>query len=201
MTGKMETTLRAVIDGASLEKAKLPEPVRLKSSEANAFAAWARPIAGICLTDIDVMVSDVRPSIALRMLCDLEDRLARKIRPILEAAEGYGFALRLNRESNHEPYELSIVRRVIDAPQLTLSEKAMRNFLNALGLIEDKEGVGERTLNIGVFAETLTRRHAECMDNGVGHYAAYAKRVIEYGYANGATELIWGPERRGAVQQ
>lgn len=201
MTSKIETTLRAVVSGKNLGKVKLPEPVMLKSGEANAFAAWARPFSGICLTDIDVMVSDIRPSAGLKILCDLDERLAERVRPIFEAANIYGFGVRLSRESTHDPYELDIIRRVVDAPQLTIGAKAMNNFMHALGLVEDKMGVVDRNLDIDMFAANLVRRHNECMDSGVGHYAAYALRIIEYGRANGATELICGPERRGAVAE
>lgn len=204
MTSRTETTLRAVVDGKNLGRVKLPPPVRMKSDEAHAFATWARHISGVCLTDIDVMVSDVRPSSALKILCDLDERIAKRIRPLIQEADIYGFGLRLHRESNVDPYELSIIRRVVDAPQLTISEKSMRHFFKALKLIAEAGEVsesGDRTLNLEAFSETLARHYADCMDAGVAHYASYAQRIVEYGRANGAVELVCGPERRGAVEE
>lgn len=204
MSNRTETTLRAVVDGKNLERVKLPAPVRLKSDEAYAFAAWARHISGVCLTDIDVMVSDVRPSSGLKILCDLDERIAKRIRPLFESAEIYGFGLRLSRESNADPYELAIIRRVVDAPQLTISEKSMSHFFKALRLVfeagEATRG-GDRTITIEAFADMLANHYSDCMDAGVAHYASYAQRIVEYGRANGATELVCGPERRGAVEE
>jgi len=200
MTNKTETTLRALVDGRNLSKVKLPEHATLKATEANAFASWARAFSGVCLTDIDIMVSDVRPSAGLKVMCDLDRNLAKKIRPLFEAAHVYGFGLRLFRETTNQPYELSIVRRVIDSPQLTLPRRSMLNFMEALGLVETNDATLDRKLNISTFADTLHRHHKDCLDAGVGHYASYAQRIIEYGIANGATELVWGPERRGSPE-
>lgn len=200
MTNKTETTLRALVDGKNLGRVKLPESIAIKATEANIFASWARAFSGVCLTDIDIMVSDIRPSAGLKVMSDLDRNLAKRIKPLFEAANIYGFGLRLVRENTNLPHELSIVRRVVDCPQLTLPHKSMLNFMEALGLVETNDATIDRKLNIESFAANLQRHHKDCMDAGVGHYASYAQRIIEYGIANGATQLVWGPEKRGAVE-
>ncbi len=198
---RTETTLRAVVDGNDLRAAKIPDPLVLTRHEAEAIAAWARPFSGTCLTDIDIHVSDIRASSAIMNLTDLNAELAKKIKPILLDARKYGFGLRVMRELSDDPYELSIYRRVIDVPQLTVPFRSMKAFLQALGFISLESGIDETTnsVNIDVFADRLSAKAEACMYGGVDHYREFCHRIVEYGRANGAREITWCPERRGAV--
>lgn len=199
-----EMTLRAVVDGKVLGKVKLPEAIELSRAEAEHVAAWARPFSGTCLTDLEIHVSDIRPSAALTVLSDLTGPLAKRIRPMLNDARRHGFGLRVMRETPSDPYYLGIYRRCIDVPQLTITARALQTFLDALGFLMKTDSNGETpdaTVSIDVFAERLSKKYTTCMDLGVAHYREYCQRIVEYGRANGATEIVWGPERRGAVTE
>ena len=202
ITPNTEMTLRAVVDGKELVKAKLPEPIELSRSEAEAIAVWARPFSGTCLTDLDVHVSDIRPSSGLMVLSDLSDKIARRIRPMLLSARKYGFGLRVMRDTANDPYMLEIFRRVVDVPQLTIPWRSLQAFLKAMGyhdLRADVQQEDEAKVSLDSFAERLAAKGDACMDAGVAHYRDFCLRIVEYGRANGASEIVWGPERRGAV--
>lgn len=198
---RTEMTLRAVVDGGALGAVKLPPDVKLTTIEAAAVANWARPISGTCLMDMDIHVSDIRPSSAMHMLSDLGPSMAARLKPLVSAARRYGFGMRIMREDPSKPYTISIFRRCIDIPQLTIPYGSMKAFLRCLGFVATAESeLEETTLNLDVFADTLTRKYDQCMDAGVAHYQNYCQQIIEYGRANGATEILWGPERRGAIE-
>jgi len=204
INSKTEMTLRAVVDGKALARVKVSDPLELSRAEAEAIATWARPFSGTCLTDLEVHVSDIRPSNAVTVLSDLNDRLASRIRPMLLEARRHGFGLRVTRELPTDPYTLAIYRRCIDIPQMTITARALQFFLDAMGFLMKADAGGqmsETTVNLEVFADRLTKKYAACMDMGVAHYREYCQRIVEYGRANGATEIVWGPERRGAVAE
>ena len=203
---KTEMTLRAVVDGKQFGKIRLPPPMELSRKEAETIAVWARPFSGTCLVDFDIHVSDIRPSSALMVLSDLTDKLAERIKPMLMEARRYGFGLRVMRETNVDPYEISIYRRTIDVPQLTVTARSLYVFLEALGFLAIREDANlndmrEARVSLDAFAERLSNRYTQCMEIGVAHYREYCQRIVEYGLANGATEIVWGPERRGAVPE
>lgn len=202
ITPNTEMTLRSVVDGKELGNVKLPDAIELTRSEAEAIAVWARSFSGTCLVDMDVHVSDIRPSSALMVLSDLNDKIARRIRPILVVARKYGFGLRVMRDTANDPYTMEIFRRVVDVPQLTVPWRSLGVFLRALGYLslrsDDKQD-DECRINIGSFHERLVAKRDACMEEGVAHYREFCLRIVEYGLANGATEIVWGPERRGAV--
>lgn len=199
----IEMTLRAVVDGKKLGKAKLPPDVTLTAAEAAIVANWARPISGTCLMDMDIHVSDIKPSNAFHILSDLGENLAGRLRNLVTAARRYGFGMRIMRDDPTMPYQMSIYRRTIDIPQLTVPHSSMNSFLKALGFIDaddtKESDARETTMNLEIFGETLVRRYDSCMDAGFGHYQSYCMQIVEYGKANGATEILWGPERRGAI--
>lgn len=198
---RTETTLRAVVDGKNLRTVKIPEPMQLTRHEAASIAAWARPFSGTCLTDTDIHVSEIRASSAIMNLSELAPEIGVKLRPMLLDARKYGFGLRVMRELAHDPYEISIYRRVIDVPQLTVPFRSMKAFLQALGFIDLANSDVElaNSVSIDIFAERLSKKGDNCMYIGVEHYRQYCHRIVEYGRANGAKEITWGPERRGAV--
>lgn len=200
----IDMTLRAVVDGNNFSKIKLPSAIEISRHEAEVIAMWARPFSGTCMTDIEIHVSDIKPSNGLMVIGDLPEKLGNKIRPMMLKARLYGFGLRIMRELTTDPYKISIVRRAIDVPQLTITARSMKVFLGALGLDNVKEGLGVNTLQearigIDVFAQRLDNRSIQCMDLGVAHYREFSRRIVEYGMANGAVQILWGPERRGAV--
>lgn len=197
-----EMTLRAVVDGKELGKVKLPDPIELSRVEAEAVAVWARPFSGTCLVDMDVHVSDIRPSSGLMVLSDLNDRIGRRIRPLLVVARKYGFGLRIMRDTTNDPYTLEIFRRVVDVPQLTIPWRSLQAFLRALGYLTlrgDGKADDESFVNVDAFSDRLAAKGDECMEAGVAHYREFCLRIVEYGRANGAVQIVWGPERRGAV--
>lgn len=205
MSSSIDMTLRAVVDGKQFAKIRLPEPLELSRKEAETIAVWARPFSGTCLIDMEIHISDIRPSSALMVLSDLSKNLGKKIKPLLTEARRYGFGLRITRETASDPYEMSILRRTIDVPQLTISARSLHVFLDVLGFMNVHEAYGSNDLHesrvvIDAFEERLRTRYTQCMEAGVAHYREYCQRIVEYGVANGATEIVWGPERRGAVQ-
>lgn len=200
----IEMTLRAVVEGKTLSKVKLPGPLKLSRKEAETVAVWARSFSGTFLMEMEIHVGDIRPSSGLMVISDLSSDLARKIRPLLIEARRYGFGLRIMRDTANDPYELTIIRRTIDVPQLTITTKALYIFLDALGFMAVKKEYGtndllETTVGIESFAQRLNSRYTQCMDAGVAHYREHCQRIVEYGLANMATQIVWGPERRGAV--
>lgn len=202
----VEMTLRAIVDGKQFGKIRLPDPIQFTAKEAERIAMWARPFSGTCLTDIQIHVGDIKPSSGLMVLSDLDPKLGKRIKAMLTEARRYGFGLRLMRETANDPYELSITRRTIDVPQLTVTARSLFAFLNTLGFLAVRTDTGPREnqearVSIEVFAERLSNRYEKCMEDGVAHYREYSLRIVEYGKANGATEIIWGPERRGAVAE
>lgn len=208
ITPNTEMTLRAVVDGKELGKVKLPDPIELTRNEAEAIAVWARPFSGTCLTDLDVHVSDIRPSSGLMVLSDLNDKIARRIRPMLIIARKFGFGLRVMRDTASDPYSIEIFRRVVDVPQLTIPWRSMEAFLEAMGYLNlrddeprrREESEDEAKVSLDSFSERLATKGDACMDAGVAHYRDFCLRIVEYGRANNATEIVWGPERRGAVE-
>lgn len=200
MKDDTETTLRAVVDGQMLVKIKLPSPVKLTSVEARMVAQWARPFSGTCMTDVEIYVSDIKPSNAAQALGDLEPGLAKRLKTLVTTTMRHGFGLRIMREDPTEPYRISTYRRVIDIPQLTIPYRSMRYFMKALGLgVEVAEAQGQTLIPLDVFARNLDAKYDACMDAGCAHYRAHSVRIVEYGRANNATEIAWGAERRGAV--
>lgn len=200
-----EMTLRAVVDGKVLSKVKLPEAIELSRTEAEHLATWARPFSGTCLTDLEILVSDIRPSAAIMVLSELSGSLGKRIRPMLTDARRHGFGLRIMRETPNDPYYLAVYRRCIDVPQLTITARALQTFLDAMGFFMKSdafvEGPKDVKVSIDSFEDRLGKKYSACMDLGVAHYREYCQRIVEYGKANGATEIIWGPERRGAVTE
>lgn len=199
MADHAETTLRAVVDGKGLAKVRLPAAVEITRGDAATVAVWARPFSSTCITDVEILVNDVRPSQALMAVGDLPTALARRIRPLLVEARRHGFGLRLMRDTAMEPYALSVVRRAVDVPQLTIPYRSMRVFLQALNLLNVEGDVrGDPRIAVDLLSERLAGRVDECMEEGVAHYREHALRIVEYARANGAAEIVWGPERRGA---
>lgn len=200
-----EMTLRAVVDGKVLSRVKLPEAIELSRVEAEHIAAWARPFSGTCMTDLEIHVSDIRPSAALMVLSELSGPLAKRIRPMLNDARRHGFGMRVMRETSSDPYYLAVYRRCIDVPQLTITARALQTFLDAMGFFMKSDAFAEGPTDVRVsidsFQERLNKKYTACMDLGVAHYREYCQRIVEYGKANGATEIVWGPERRGAVTE
>lgn len=200
----IEMTLRAIVDGKRFAKIRLPAPMELTRNEAELIAVWARPFSGTCLTDLEIHVSDIKPSNAMMVLSDLSSAIAKRIKPMLMEARLYGFGLRVMRETTNDPYELSIYRRCVDIPQLTITARSLSVFLAALGYTSIREEFGlnenhEARVDINTFAERLRTRYTQCMESGVAHYREYSQRIVEYGLANGASQIAWGPERRGTV--
>lgn len=195
-----EMTVRAVVDGKHLAGVALPEPLVLTDKEAELIAEWAKNFCGTCMNEGEIYMGDIRPSSALKMLPDLKKEVGQKIRYQILEARKYGFGMRLMRDADN-PYKISITRRVIDVPQLTIPCKSLNTFLRALGYNEVQEDKGLKEVSIGIesFAARLVLKGEDCMDMGVAHYRDYCIRIVEYGNANGAMKIMWGPERRGSV--
>lgn len=192
---KTEITLRANVQGNTLEKIKIPDPVQITEADAAVIGQWAQPFSTICAIEDEIMVTDIRPTRMIEAIGILSKRLQKIIRPMAEAGARHGFGLKLMREIASEPYQLSINRRVIDAPQLTLPYRSVSRFLMTMGGVEpDLEG----EIHITHFAKKLEKYKEECIDNAVEHYRQYAKTIVDYGLANGADHVIWKVERRSA---
>lgn len=195
-----EMTLRADVKKDVLRAVRIPPPVGLTDKEADTLAEWSQNFSGTYIRDIDIMVSDIRPSTAVNSLEYLDDELVEKIKPTALLAMKYGFGLRIMREPG-EPYIFEITKRVIDVPVLTIPYRSMQRFLNALGILHDFPSRGEIHVCIEHLAKILKRRKADAIDAGYGHYHSFALRIHEYGIANKAEYVIIGKERRGSYEE
>lgn len=194
-----ETTLRALVDGKDLGRKKLPDAVEIEAADAQAIARWAQGFSGVCMTNLDIHLGDIKPSNGMRLMGEIDKRIARRIKPLFAAAEIHGFALRLARDTTNDPYRLEIVRRVIDAKQLTIAARSMRHFMTALGLHHATMTLEDHVVDVDMFEKVLERRERECMDAGVGHYHSYARQIVAFARANNTDRIVWGRERRGVV--
>lgn len=195
-----EMTLRADVKKDVLRAVRIPPPAELTNEEAETLAEWAQNFSGTYIREVDIMVSDIRPSTAVNSLEYLEDDLQEKIKPLAVLAMKFGFGLRIMREPG-EPYLFGITKRVIDVPVLTIPHRSMQRFLNSLGILHDFSTRGEIHVCIEHLAKILKRRKVDAIDAGYGHYHGFALRIHQYGIDNKAEYIVIGKERRGSYEE
>lgn len=187
-----EMTLRADVRKDRLQHIRLPEPIAVTDAEAALIFDWAQDFSGTCLWDGGILLNDIRPNRAQSTLGELGP-LADVLRGHVETAKRHGFGLRLMRDDVATPYQFSVTRRSVDAPQLTIPLRSMRRFIETL-FAAHFENNG--SISLRSFVDILTRKYHVCMDAGFAHYQSHSLQVAEYGRAHGATQIVWGPERR-----